>query len=182
MDSLSKEYWEWKWPGKKPDYMYHKPTFELHVGKEGHAFLVPAITVLANQADHIYVTAWPDWDKPGSGFAGSTLKLPLLNGDYFELKGGWHTRAAHLLEQTGIDVTNQFLTWGAVGEKRTGYMDLMGIHYADKVPTMGQFNRIETIAQAMANVLFKSVYYSVHSMGGGSSGPVHSQTEHLEGR
>lgn len=165
--------WIARWPpNTQPKFIYNRPTFEHYVGNSGKAWLVPAVTVLPNQADHIYVTAYADWNKFGTGFGGRTLVMPLIDGGYFHLKGGWHSRAEALLADTGIDTRNQRLTYGAVALHRTSSMDLFGILYEDTSPQLGTDDRIVKIAQKIANERNEPVFYSYLSAGGASSAMV----------
>lgn len=165
--------WLCRWPpNTQPKFIYDKPTFDHYVGNSGKAWLVPAVTRLPNMADHIYVTAYADWSKAGSGFGGRQLVMPLIDGGYFRLNGGWHSRAEPLLEDTRIDVRHTRLTYGAVGLHRAkgGYgMDLFGILYEDLSPQLGTHDRIIKIAQRIANERKEPVYYSLLSAGGGAS-------------
>lgn len=89
MEDLTDHIWIAQWPqGHKPSFTYGRPTFECHVGESGCTWLIPAITVLPNQGDHIYRTAFPNAKRAGVGFGGATLYMPLLNGHDFELRGG----------------------------------------------------------------------------------------------
>lgn len=166
--------WYWGWPkGFKPDFNYRRPTFEMHVGTSGLTWFVPAVTVRPNRADHIYRTAYEDRSRRGTGFAGGTIILPLIDGTDFELLGGWRTNSKQLLEDTGIDCSNMYLTYGAVGLHKIsgGYMPgLFGLLHADKAPLIGKFDRIESIAQQFANERQEYVHYNVVSYGGGSAG------------
>jgi hypothetical protein len=163
--------WLPQWPqGYKPSYSYNKPTFEKHVGISGKTWLIPAVTRLPNRGDHIYVTAYVDPDKFGSGFGGRTLHMPLITGGEFALNGGWHANSRALLEDTGIDCTKQHLTYGAVGVHRIEYMTIYGVIWQDTAPQIGEFTRVEKKAQEIANERNETVIYSVISLGGGSSG------------
>ena len=165
-----KDIWVPQWPpNTQPSFVYHKPTFGAHLGKSGNTWLVPAITVLPNRADHIYVTAYPDPEKTGKGFAGAIMHMPLLTGRDFILRGGWHSRADALLEDTGLDVRNSRLTYGAVGLHRSGSW-LVGLLHYDESPQLGYHDRIPQLAQKLANERNESVFYSFLSAGGGASG------------
>lgn len=163
------------WPrNHKPSFTYLRPTFEVHVGESGLTWLVPAVTVLPNRADHVYRTAYADVTRAGTGFAGGTIVMPLLDGSDFLLKGGWHSRPEDLLKDTGIDCLNLHKTYGAVGLHRlSGYTPgVFGLLHKDKAPQLGYHNRIETIAQRIANERKERVYYTVVSYGGGSAGGI----------
>jgi hypothetical protein len=147
-------------------------TYEMYVGKSGRAWFVPYLQT--DKADNIYVTDSADWLKRGNGFGGTTLRLNLKDGSDFALRGGWHSNAEGLLEDTGVDVTDTHLTYGAVGLSRVenAYMTIGDLIYKDEEPTMGKYNRIRTIAVEYANEHNVTVYYCVQSTGGGSCGPI----------
>lgn len=169
------DFWLPRWPpNTQPSFTYGRPTFVTHVGNSGRTWLVPAITVLPNRADHIYVTAYADPKKAGEGFGGATLFMPLISGRTFALRGGWHTRADTLYDDTNIDVRNSRLTYGAVALHRsyTTGMELVGLLYADKSPQLGYDDRIIKIAQKIANERNEPVFYSYLSAGGGSSAQI----------
>ena len=172
MEDLADHIWIAQWPqGHKPSFTYGRPTFEMHVGKSGMTWLIPAITIIPAQGDHIYRTAYKDVTKVGRGFAGATLVLPLLNGNDFTLRGGWHGNSKDLYEDTGIDTFNLHKTYGAVGLHRgKGGSDLVGILYKDSTPKIGRLDRISHIAQDIANELNQDVFVSYLSYGGGLSG------------
>jgi hypothetical protein len=168
----------WGWPkNNKPSFTYTRPTFEVHVGKSGLTWFVPAVTVLPNRADHVYRTAYADTSRVGTGFAGGTIVLPLLDGSDFLLKGGWHSRAEDLLKDTGIDCLNLYKTYGAVGVHRLPgpVSGVYGLLHKDKAPQIGIFHRIETIAQRLANERNERVYYTVASYSGGSAGGINPE-------
>lgn len=171
MHDFDEDTWLPQWPqGYKPNYRYTKPTFETHVGKSGKTWLIPAVTRYPNRGDHIYVTAYSDVTKRGDGFARRTIHLPLIGGGEFELNGGWHSNADACLADTGIDCTNQYLTYGAVGLHRAGHMVIYGLIYQDKSPQIGSYKRIETLAKKIATERGEHVVYGVVSLGGAASG------------
>ena len=150
--------------------------YEMHVGKSGRAWFVPYLQT--NAADDILVTAYDDWSKTGEGFGGATLNLKLKDGSSFPLKGGWHTSAEGLKEDTGVDLTGTHLTYGAIGLVRVpGYMAIGELLYKDEKPTCGHFMRIKDMAVDLANEYGVTVYYCVMSEGGGSCGPVNPGEE-----
>lgn len=171
------DFWLPRWPpNTQPRFTYGKPTFETHIGKSGCTWLIPAVTVYPNRADHIYVTEHPDSNKKGRGFAGATLDMPLITGASFLLKGGWHGNTKDLLEDTGIDLTREFLTYGAVGLYR-GYsgMEIVGVLYSDKSPQIGYMDRVARLAQKFTNEHDWPIFYSYLSAGGGASAIVNPE-------
>lgn len=162
-------------------------TYDMYVGKSGRAWFVP--NDIPNVADQIHCTDSDDWDKAGRGFGGTALTLIVTKKDgktiageplEFVLKGGWHSNDNALKNDTGVDVSDKHLTYGAVGFERLHWssehpeynMGIARVLYADEQPTIGTFNRIQNIAQRLANMLNQEVQYSVSSDGGGSAGPV----------
>lgn len=173
-EQINDDIWYPKWPpNTQPRFTYGRPTFETHVGNSGHTWLVPAITVLPNRGDHVYVTAHADCMMPGRGFGGRTLHMPLISGTDFALRGGWHTRAEDLYSDTDIDVRHLRLTYGAVGLHRTYTgLELVGLLYADQAPQLGTTTRIVELAKWLANDRNETVYYSYLSAGGGASAQI----------
>ena len=93
---------------------YSELIYCMAVGESGNAWFYPIN--IENPGDEILVTDSNDWDKPGEGFGGSTLKLKVDNGEWFMLKGGWHSNSHSLLYDTGIDLTHKHLTHGCLSE------------------------------------------------------------------
>ena len=145
-------------------------TYKKFVGKSGRIWL---IAVQPNEADNIYVSG----GKNSQGFAGRTLVFKLESGSTLELQGPWHSNSGALLADTDYDVTDKCLTFGVVGLGRT-YGNTVGINpvtitdvlYKDSEWTLGEFNRIEKLAQKYSNKSGKTVVYFVKSKGGTSCG------------
>jgi len=142
------------------------------IGKSGRIWLV---AVQDNPADNIYVSADSQENEPGyrgfRGYAGATLKFGLEDGATECLTGPWHTNCKDLFSDTGYDIRDKHLTFGAVSRKREkGW--LIDVLYIDKDWTLGAFERIHKIAQEFADKLNCEVYYYQESQGGSSCGPV----------
>lgn len=118
----------------KPTKPKDPEVFVYVVDKQGHAWLFP--TDVPNRGDWVFVTAFPDWNKVGEGFGGSTLQLKLRSGGYFSLRGGWHTNAHALLGATGIDLTKEHYTFITTAK----YPEGEEIYY-DPEWTLGDFDR-----------------------------------------
>lgn len=170
--------------------------YDLLIGKSGRAWLVPEEGT-PNRANEIHCTNSADWTKKGMGYGGGSLKLPLTqppvlsdlvqtdvviqSGDgswYFELRGGWHTKANALYEDTGFDIRCSSVTLVAIGRwgRYGGYgssEDATVVHdvlYVDPEPLEGHFERGEHLAKGLANALGYPVYVGVQSAGGGRYG------------
>lgn len=150
-----------------------KLVYEMVVAESGKAFFVPPEGTY-NRAGEIHCTDSANWDKAGQGYGGDTVKLPLLDGSVFELKGGWHTNSEHLLRETGMDIQDQHHTLVCIGLKRGKdkypHYGVADVLYCDEEPTLGRFNRGDLIGQAFADGLNRPVYCGSQSLGGGSYG------------
>lgn len=128
-----------------------------------------------NPADNIYV-GYP-YDTKSQGFCGRWMEFKLEDNTTVRLQGPWHSGPNALKENTGIDLTDKHLTYGCVSLSREDsyqgifmqdrYYDLL---HADTDWTLGEFNRIDNLAQSYANKLGKTIYYYQESRGGSSAG------------
>ena len=174
---------------KKRVYVYPHPHF-VDVGRGAY----------------IHVSAKGD-ERGFKGYGGSTLfftinppseelkefaenhpKLVILKEEVNEEKGRvihkigligpWHTNGDALLNATGIDLTEEFLTFVVIAEERKHlsgggnniHENLKNILHQDSEFTLGKFSRGEIIAQEFANKLNKSVCVYIETQGGASSG------------
>lgn len=123
-----------------------------------------------NAADNIYVGD-TNPNNRSQGFGGARLHFKLVGGGEVVLTGPWHSNSSSLLVATGIDLTSQHWTFGVVALKREPSR-FTEIQYIDpEEGIIGKFNRIDDIAQEIANKLGQTVYYYCKSSGGSSSGP-----------
>jgi hypothetical protein len=140
------------------------------VGKTG----VWYVSIQENEGDNIYYSK--NNGKYSDGFGGSTLSFELEDGTVDHVQGPWHSNSGGLLLDTGYDATHKHLTRGIVA------LDLLPVKgdfwktqheqvlHFDEEPVIGDYSRIEIMAQDFANKLGKPVYYAVVSTGGGHSG------------
>lgn len=149
------------------DQIQHK--YHKVVGKEGNWY----IAVTDTPADNIYFAS--NSGKHSDGFGGSTLTFILEDGTEERVQGPWHSNASSLFEDTGYNILDKYLTKGIVAKNRMYsvnclYEDVYEdvLHY-DEEPVIGEFNRIEKIAQEWANTLGCTIAYGVRSQGGGTS-------------
>lgn len=54
------------------------------------------------------------WVEDGEGMGGRTVTYEMLAGDTEYVKGPWNINADELLKQTGVDVTENFYSFGVV--------------------------------------------------------------------
>ena len=147
--------------------------YHLFVGKSKRRWLVAD---QPNAADNIYV----EGKKGSDGFGGATLKFELVDGTVLSLTGPWKTGADGLLADTGHDVTDRYLTRGIVAFTRESqpypkpdiFSDI--VHH-DTGHVLGQFDRIDHIAQAAANESGRKVWFSTISGGGGHAAWKHPE-------
>ena len=141
--------------------------FNMYVGKSGRRWLVAD---QENAGENIYVEGGPNSD----GFGGRTLEFQLKDGAIISLKGPWHSNCDSLFNDTGVDVRNQYYTFGIIslGKRYTeNYLSEIfeDVLFYDESPVLGDFNRIENLAKEFAYKLNRRVYYAQRTRGGGSS-------------
>lgn len=117
-----------------------------------------------------------DQHNPNSkGFCGRKLKFKLKDGTVVETENGpWHSNADALLNATGVNFTNEHLTFGCISlgiEYIEGqiYGRYKNVIYLDGNYTCGDYSRIRNLAQEFANKLNTKVYFTQHSGGGSVS-------------
>jgi hypothetical protein len=146
-------------------------TYKKYIGNSGKVWMV---AVQDNPADNIYVSG----GKHSEGMAGRTLAFKLEDGTTEEIQGPWHANANALFKDTGVDVRDMCSTFGVIGfDRQYGShgmhpVTIIDVQYKDEHWTLGSFDRIEKIAQGIANRKDRTVYYFVKSKGGSSCGPV----------
>lgn len=145
--------------------------FKQVPGKERRTWLVVATL---DNAEHVYV------DDPSNrtGFAGSKVDFKLEDGSTFSSRGPWKSNTDFLLEETGIDLTQQHLTKGVIAleidYQNGGYglekVTCRNVLHVDDVYVRGSFERIEQLAQKYADELRVTVRVVSHSYGGSHGG------------
>lgn len=131
-----------------------------------------------NAGDHVY-HGFSNPEKKGEGFAGRTLVFELVDGGSVTLYGPFHCGPGGLLKH-GIDLTCRHRTRGVIakayehiplqeskgyfGQRR--YKDLV---HLDEDWVIGDFNRIEDLAQELADKHGCMMYYHSESDGGSIS-------------
>lgn len=128
-------------------------------------------------------------DVNSRGFGGRTLKIRVVNHldpdaadaiQEVDLQGPWSGNSAALFEQTGLDYTQMYLTWGCIGKKRSYQGNAGGasrtviedLVYFDDQPTRGPFNRIERLAKQLSDEMGVPLAYWETSYGGSTSAVV----------
>ena len=140
-------------------YVYNKA-----VGKRG-TWYFPSNS--DHPADNIYFRSYSK-DK-SEGFAGRVLEFHLKNGEVDLVQGPWNSNAQSFLDDTGVDLRDKFRTFGVVakGIRYDGNDAILtDVLYIDDEPVIGEFDRIEKIAQNTANALGIKVRYYSESAGG----------------
>ena len=132
------------------------------------------VALQENEGDNIYFASRNL--RYSDGFGGATLEFQLEDGTIEKVQGPWHSNSTALLIDTNYDTTHKHLTRGIIA------LDLLPVKgdfwktqheqvlHFDEEPVIGDFSRIEIMAQDFANKLRKPVYYAVVSPGGGHSG------------
>ena len=141
--------------------------YDMVIGKSGRTWLYHP------EESSCYVSG----EKGSRGFGGSTLRFKLRTGGTIDLTGPWASNADALFKDTGVDVRNNFITWGCVGTGRnydanSGLTKLTGVKWFDAEPTKGDYDRIDYIAWEMQKASDEPLYYYRESEGGSSHGPV----------
>ena len=115
-------------------------------------------------------------DLHSDGFAGRTITFRIGKTGQYLAKGPWHSNTDALYERTQIDLRAKHLTFGAVALRRSyDHLDtvLEDLLHIDKEPELGEFSRVEKIAQGHADRLGHPVFYYSESSGGSGCGPVY---------
>ena len=130
------------------------------------------IAIQENPADNVYCTAKVRTGR-SDGFGGATMEFQMEDGTVDRVQGPWHGNADSLLSDTGYDVTETRLTQGICSKGKAGNMldgyEFIDVLHYDEVPTLGQYDRIMTIAQNLANENNCRIYYAMKSAGGGNA-------------
>lgn len=141
---------------------------------KGHVWYVARAE---NSGDSVYVKVKNENPKNYfKGYGGSTLDFKLSDGSVESVKGPWHSNADSLFADTGIDLRDKYLTFGVISmgrEHPDGLKFLMkDVIYLDEDWTIGPYERVNLLAQEMANQLLTSVFVYVAGQGGSSCGRV----------
>lgn len=132
------------------------------------------VSVQENAADNVYCTS--NVRKPGErsqGFGGATLTFKMDDGTEDQVQGPWHSSSESLFLDTMYDVRDKCLTRG-ICAKSVKHDYFSGDEYSevlhyDENPTLGEYSRIEDMAQKFANDLNCRIFYAMKSSGGGNS-------------
>lgn len=144
-------------------YEAEKCEYELYRGKSGKYWLVAK---QPNAADNIYVASK---DGKARGSAGQVLAFSLGAGNSITLQGPRHGNFFAFSDDTGIDLSGKHLTQGLVAlhyHMHNGHDVFIDIVYIDDKPVVGELNRIEKIAQTIADDNDCTVSYYSRSIGG----------------
>ena len=147
-------------------------TYKKIVGKKSTWY----VSMQENPADNVYCT--PNERKPGfersQGFGGATLTFKMEDGTEDQVQGPWHSCSDSLFLDTMYDVRDKCLTRGicAKSVKRDYYNgdEYSEVLHYDENATLGEYDRIQNMAQKFANDLNCEIYYAMRSSGGGHSG------------
>lgn len=142
---------------------------------DGQAGRVWLVAIQENAGDNVYV--WYGEGVASEGFAGRTISFRMEDGSTLALKAPWASNTDSLLQDTGVDLRATHLTFGVIARERR--MDeryrtvLSDIVYQDPAPVVGLFDRIQTLAQALADRQGEKLVYFSKSQGGSSCGWVY---------
>lgn len=115
--------------------------------------------------------------RKSDGYGGAIMAFRTADGN-INIQGPWHSNTDALFERTGVDLRDKHLTYGVVGTGRDTTTDfhtvITGVVHADpKDGVLGTFERINVIAQELADREDRPFYYYRKSHGGSSCGPVY---------
>ena len=130
-----------------------------------------------NEGDNIYVTARPI-EKGYRGFwQGYTLNFKLEDGTIDSVQGPWYSNSNSLFLDTGYDIRDKHYTFGVISRAMESvsnpYSAIMkDVIYKDEGPVIGNFNRVEKLAEDFANKEGKPIFCYSESSGGSSRGMI----------
>lgn len=144
-------------------------SYKFIVGKSGRRWLYNDEKF--NAGANIYV----EGRKGSQGFAGRTIRFPLLDGSFVELTGPWASNSDSLFKDTNIDLRARHATWGCIGRRREHHNELTAVCdliWFDLAPVEGEFDRVEKLATSLSNERSDVLYFYSMSHGGSTCGPV----------
>lgn len=147
-----------------------KQDYEIHLGKQGRIWLAGNCV---DKGGAIYCSGGPG----SQGFGGATLEFKLKGGlGSIKLVGPWHANSDSMFADTGVDYRNHHLTFGVIGKdqkSKPGYgmqQIITDLVWFDEGPTLGAYDRIETLAKEMSDAAEIPLAYYFSSQGGSSCG------------
>lgn len=117
-------------------------------------------------ADEIYVGL--DYPNDSQGMGGAIVTFRLVEGGTLTLYGPWCTNPRDYHDATGVDLENRYATRGVIAktvDKLIGpglqkpTMDYRDLLYLDYDWRLGDFDRLEKLAQEYAVKFGEPVYY-----------------------
>jgi len=153
--------------------------YKVLLGKSGKRWFVAN---QLNPADNVYV----EGGRNSDGFGGRTLNFRTESGEIIALKGPWHSNSKGLYDDTGYDIRAKSLTQGICAlDRKRGYPEpelYIGVLYFDECPVLGEYERIEKLAQTLADEHGKKICYAMKSMGGGVSSWTNPKQDNVPNR
>jgi hypothetical protein len=121
---------------------------------------------------------WVDGGKGSRGCGGRDIPFTLDDGSTVTLTGPWCSNADSFFADCGIDVRENFMTWGCIGlgrgydaQTQRSYID--DLIWFDPEPVKGFFDRVDLLAWEMQQAEpERKLYMYWESAGGSSLGPV----------
>lgn len=114
--------------------------------------------------------------KKSNGYGGRTLEFPTKNG-VVKIQGPWHSNTDALYSRTGVDLKDKHRTYGVISFTRGmegNNTVLLNILYCDpEGGIVGLFDRINLLAQQMADDNNTVLICYRQSSSGSSEGPVY---------
>jgi hypothetical protein len=145
------------------------------VERDGTRWFWPADHSTPGEHVHVYAC-------PSDGYGGAVLRFRCKDATY-ECKGPFHSNTDALFAATGVDLRDKHRTWGVVAQRREweGLDEILHsiLHEDPPEGVIGTFNRVDEIAQKLADERREVLAVYSQSRGGSSSGwayPTHEVT------
>jgi len=152
-----------------------------HVVVKGEHWLWAAD--VENSADFVYAGS-DRRSEAGRGMGGAACTFKLVDGGVVVLYGPFKCAPSYLKAAAGIDLSSRHYTRGviafayAMSKEGGSYFqrkDFTDLLHLDEDWTLGTFDRIEELAQEIANREGRKVYYHSQSSGGSTAAWQHPE-------
>jgi hypothetical protein len=126
-----------------------------------------------NRSEYIFFGS-PHSTK-SEGMGGRIIPFKCTDGQTIDIQGPWWSNSDSFFKSTGIDITNEYLTFVVISRDRTYEKDhhtMIDVVYKDEAPVLGQYDRwkqvlkdvFSTIPDEKLFVYYESTGGSCHSL------------------